>query len=255
MLTARRRVRDALSRLYANVGGGALGVDDLRAGIARRFATFNDAAGDIDAGLFPVEQQLVDRHLQRGARVLVVGSGTGRELLSLQDRGCVVAGIDPSERALAICRRHLQQQGRHADLIHGFFEDTATPGPFDAVLLSYYCYSLIPMSARRVAVLRKAVAALAPGGRILLSYELERRPGPLLTTLARCSGVIARSDWRVEPGDLLQREPRGLPGIRYSYEHIFTPEELTAELTAAGLVAIDHAGVPDYPWVVAVAPS
>lgn len=251
MLTAKRRVRDVLSRLYANVGGGALDVDEVRLGIARRFATFNDAAGEIDAGLFPVEQQVFERHLQPGARVLVVGSGTGRELLSLQDRGCVVAGIDPSERALDISRQHLHQRGRHATLIHGFFEDAAVAEPFDAVLFSYYCYSLIPMAARRVGVLRKAAGMLAPGGRVLLSYELERRPGPLLTTLARWSGVMAGSDWRVEPGDLLQREARGLPGIRYSYEHVFTPAELAAELAAAGLVAIDHAGIPGYPWVVA----
>jgi SAM-dependent methyltransferase len=244
-------VRDVLSRIYANVGGGALVVDDLRAGIARRFATFNDAPGEIGAGLFPVEQAIFDRHLPAGARVLVVGSGTGRELVALLDRGCVVAGIDPSQRALDICRHHLQQHGRQADLTHGFFEDVTVPGPFDAVVFSYYCYSLIPMAARRVAVLRKAAAMLAPGGRVLLSYELERRPGPWLTTLARWSGTLARSDWRVEAGDLLQREPRGLPGIRYSFEHIFTPQEIAAELDAAGLAAIDHAGSPGYPWLVA----
>lgn len=248
-----RSVRDVLSRLYAYVGGGALARDDLRLGIARRFATFNDGPLEIAGGLFPIEQAIFERHLPARARVLVVGSGTGRELLALQDRGCLVTGIDPSARALDVCRQHFERNGRHAALIHGFFEDVAVAGPFDAVLFSYYCYSLIPMAARRVEVLRKAVALLAPGGRILLSYELERRPGALLTMLARCSGAIARSDWRVEAGDLLQREPRGLPGIRYSYEHIFTPEELAAELAAAGLVAIDSAGVPEYPWVVAEA--
>lgn len=251
MVSPTRRVRDVLSRLYAYAGGGALAKDDLRQGIARRFATFNDGPLEIAGGLFPVEQSIVERHLPAGARVLVVGSGTGRELLALQDRGCIVTGIDPSARALDVCRQHFERNGRHATLIHGFFEDVGVAGPFDAVLFSYYCYSLIPMAARRVEVLRKAVAMLAPGGRILLSYEIEGRPGLLLTLLARCSGAIARSDWRAEAGDLLQREPRGLPGIRYSYEHIFTPRELAAELAAAGLVAIDGAGIPDYPWVVA----
>lgn len=242
-----------LARLCATVGGGALGIDELRRGIARRFATFNDRPGEIDAGLFPVEQRIFERHLLPGARVLLVGAGTGREIVPLQDRGCEVTGLEPSSRALEVCRRRLDEEGRRATLIDGFFEDAAIADRFDAVVFSYYCYSYIPMARRRVDILRKAVSLVAPNGTILLSYQLEGRPSGLWATLARLSGVIARSDWRAEAGDLLQREPCGSPGIRYSYEHIFTPAELAAELDAAALVAIDHAGIPDYPWVVATA--
>lgn len=247
-------MRGVLSRLYANVGGGALRLDDLRHGVARRFATFNDGPVETDGGLFPQEQQIFDRHLRDRTRILLSGSGTGRELLALMDRGCEVTGLDPSTRALDVCRQRLAARGQRAALVPGFFEDVAFADRFDAIVFCYFCYSFMPMSRRRIAVLRKAVDLLAPGGRILLSYDLEDRPSGILTTLARVSGVLAGADWRAEAGDLLQREPRGLPGIRYSYEHIFTPEELTAELAAAGLVAIDHAGVPDYPWVVAAAP-
>jgi SAM-dependent methyltransferase len=246
-----RTARDVLSRLYANVGGGALGLRDVMEGNARRFATFNDGPLEIAGGLFPVEQQVFERHIPTGSRVLLVGSGTGREIFELQDRGCDVTGLDGSRPALDVCRTRLRALGRHAELIHGFFVDAAVHGWFDAIVFSYYCYGFIPTTPRRVAALRKAVSLLVPGGRVLISYELEGRPSRVLTSLARWSGVIARSDWRVEPGDLLQREPRGLPGIRYSYEHIFTPSELAAELRSAGLVAIDHEGVLEYPWVVA----
>lgn len=247
----RKRVRDVISRLYANAGGGALSVNDLRQGIARRFATFNDGPLEFVGGLFPVEQQLFERYVSAGTRVLVVGCGTGRELLVLAERDCVLIGVDPSARALDVCRERLERQGLHATLIHGFIEDATVPGQFDAIIFSYYCYSLIAMAARRVEVLRKTAARLMPGGRLLLSYELDGRPSRLLTPLALCSGLLAGADWRVEPGDLLQREPAGLPGIRYSYEHIFRPEELSRELDAAGLAVIDSAGIPDYPWVVA----
>jgi SAM-dependent methyltransferase len=185
--------------------------------------------------------------------VLVVGCGTGRELFPLQDRGCEVTGLEPASRALDVCRRRLDDAGRRATLVDGFFEDVAISQRFDAVVFSYYCYSYIPVARRRVDILRKAALLLTPGAKVLLSYQLGSRPSRLMTALARVSGAIARADWRAERGDMLQREPRGLPGIRYSYEHIFTPAELAAELAAAGLVAIDHAGLPDYPWVVATA--
>jgi SAM-dependent methyltransferase len=164
--------------------------------------------------------------------VLVVGCGTGRDVMPLARIGCEVVGVEPVGVAAATARRTATERGLAATILDGYVEDVAFPGLFQAIMLSYYCYSYIPGRQRRIEVLKKARAHLSPGGRILLSYSACFIP-PARRPWAKTVGRWCRSDWLVEEGDVLVPH-RSSPGL-FSYDHAFTRDEIAEEIASAGL--------------------
>jgi SAM-dependent methyltransferase len=211
-----------------------LRLEDLKEGILRSWQDFNIREADIAAGLMPWEEDVVHRFVKPGAAVLVVGCGSGRDVLPLVERGCHVTGVDPASDALRLAQRVLHQRQVAANLIEGFFEDVHLSGYFDVVMFSYYTYSYIPVSTRRIRVLRKAATHLRAGGHIVISYARMGRPRPIMVGLARSVGRLWGSNWRVEPGDHVSRN-RFPNHASCSYEHAFQPEEIEAESSAADL--------------------
>jgi SAM-dependent methyltransferase len=224
---------------------------DLRSDTQRTWGRFNALDEEIDSGLFLWEEQLFHRFVHPGDRVLVIGCGTGRDLVALGARGHPVTGVEPAAPAAALARAAVVRRGVVAEVVQGYFEDVALSDVFDTIVFSYFCYGYIPESRRRIDVLRKAKARLAPGGTILISYvgNLRRRPSRLLALMQRGTRVL-RSDWHPEPGDIVQPMLAGEP--RFHYEHIFTPGEVDAETAAAGLRLIFHDESTFDPWVVAL---
>ena len=160
----------------------------------------------------------------------------------------------PIERELELCEIALREQGRSATLVRDFFEDARVSGPFDAVVFSYFCYSYVPESARRIACLRKAAGLLAPGGRIFVSVVVMDGPHPILPRLARLSAAITGSDWRVEAGDAVSLRRDGMPRPCFFLEHVFTGVEILEEIGTAGMEVIHPRAATDYPWIVCAAP-
>jgi SAM-dependent methyltransferase len=228
------RLSGGVSSLLHYVGASTLRLGDMKQGIRESWQGFNSEEASITAGLMPWEEDLVQRFIAPLASVLVVGCGSGRDLLSLVQRGHRVTGVDPASGALRTAQRVLRDRHLQADLIDGFFEDVQLSGHFDVVMFSYYSYCYIPESARRIRVLRKAAAHLTRGGRILISYPRMPRPRLLMIRLARLVGTLCRSDWRLEPGDFVVPERSG-NRLFYSYAHAFQPAELEEEAAAAGL--------------------
>ncbi|MFI5179169.1 MAG: class I SAM-dependent methyltransferase [Vicinamibacterales bacterium] len=245
-------------RLFARVGrvfnylaAGTQRIGDLREGVERTWEDFNIRAADVASGLMPWEEDLVARFLKAGDRVLVVGSGTGRDLVALAERGYRVTGVEPSWKASAVAERALQQRGLSAEIVGAFFEDAAIAGPFEAIVFSYYCYCYIPESARRVAILRKASALLAPGGRVVVSYFARTRGSPPLTAVARVTARLSRSDWHPQEGDVLYplaAADRARP--LFHFEHVFVPGEVDEEGASAGLQVSYRKDAPADPVVV-----
>ena len=91
--------------------------------------SFYEKHSSHEARLLPWEADVVDRFVAPGADVLLIGSGSGRDLLALIERGCHVTGIDPSGPGLGVTERLLRARGLTASLIHGFFDDTPIPTP------------------------------------------------------------------------------------------------------------------------------
>jgi SAM-dependent methyltransferase len=229
-LSSLGRVSGHVSTVSHYLAASTLGIADIKAGIRRSWEDYNSGDGEIGAGLMAWERDLVERFVHLGASVLVIGSGSGRDLIPLIERGCRVTGVEPASIALGIARRVLAERQLPATLVGGFFEDVDLAGAFDAVMFSYYSYSYIPESRRRVAVLRKAATHLTEGGHVLISYPKLERPRQVAIRLARVVGSLCRSDWRLEPGDFVR-----LAGASYDYEHAFEPGEIEKEAAAAGL--------------------
>jgi SAM-dependent methyltransferase len=228
------RTADRVVRLSHYLAVGTMRLAELRMHIRDGWNDFYSSDTPPAPLLLEWEARVADRFVPRGSDVLVIGSGGGRDLVALAERGCEVTGVEPSETAIQQARCLLSERHLAATVIAGFFEDVVIPGTFDAVIFSYHCYAFIPLAARRSAALRKAAALLKPGGHILVSHAAGiPQPHPVLVTVGRFVAAMCRSDWRLEPGDVVWENRRGRP--TYSYTHAFRPGELEREAAAANL--------------------
>lgn len=220
--------------------GGLLRLDDFKRNVAGYFEDYGAAPADINDGLNPLEARMYQRAVKAGGRVCVVGCGTGRDLLPFVAAGHDIVGIEPAAGPVATATRLLRERGSAAPVIHGFIEDVALPGTFDAIIFSPHCYSYIPGSARRVKVLEKVRDHLNPDGRIALNFL--RRTGSWSRLGVRIAGAVARlsgSDCPWEPHDVVQWAD-GPGGRGLMFEHYFLPEEVHREVEAASLRVIAH---------------
>jgi SAM-dependent methyltransferase len=225
LLLGAARLSSRVSLVLTYAACGTVSLADLKDGIRQSWEGFHSREEDIATGLMDWERDLVARFVQPGDAVLVVGAGSGRDVIPLIERRCHVPGIEPAA----------------ATLIEGFFEDVAIPGRFDVVMFSYFSYSYVPEARRRIAALRKAASCLTAGGRILISYPPLAGPHPLLIRVARATAAICRTDWRLEPGDHVSIQSSALRG----YAHAFADGEIEREARAAGLDVVYHARHPD----------
>ena len=198
------RTADRTSRAAAYLAAGTRRLGEMQADHARVWDDFYQRHPSHDTRLLPWEEACLGRFVHADSEVLLIGCGSGRDLLALLERGCRVTGIDPSRQGLAIAEHLLRDRGLTAKLIEGFFEDTPVAYGFDVVIFSYYCYAAIPVAFRRIAALKKAAALVTRGGYVIVSHAAGiRRPRPILVGLGRIAGALTRSDWRLEPGDLV----------------------------------------------------
>jgi SAM-dependent methyltransferase len=236
------------ARVFHHLAAGTLRIPQLRLGIERTWEQFSARDADIAAGLMPWEDDVIARFVMSADRVLLVGSGPGRDLIALVAKGYRVTAVEPARRAIATARRHLDRHGLSADIIEGFFEDVALPGRFDVIIFSFCCYSFIPDSRRRIAALRKATDHLSGGGRIVVSYLTDSSGHPLLMRLAGLAATVTGSDWRPERGDVVHVADSSQP--LFHYEHTFQPGEIDAEVATAGLHVAYRGSAPEAAFVV-----
>jgi SAM-dependent methyltransferase len=228
------RTADRAARLSHYLAAGTFQLADMRGSIRDSWQDFYASDASRAPRLLPWEQALYERFVPADSHLLVIGCGSGRDLVALAQRGYQVTGIEPADAAVREARRMLLERSLSGSLIEGFFEDATVPGVFDAVIFSYYCYASIPVSRRRIEALEKAARLLAPGGHIVVSHAANTiRPRAFLIHLAQLSGRLFGSDWRLEGGDVVWDNRTIRPS--YSYTHAFGPGELESEAAAAHL--------------------
>ncbi|MGW2632746.1 class I SAM-dependent methyltransferase [Streptomyces chattanoogensis] len=116
-------------------------------------------------------------------RALDLGCGAGGNALALAERGWRVTGVDIAPRAIAGTRASACRRGLDLELVVGDSATWQPDGSYDLVLSSY---ALPPRGPARTATLATAVAAVAPGG-ILVIGEWDEEgctwgaPGELVT--------------------------------------------------------------------------
>lgn len=231
--------RAATAVFYA--AAGALRLEELRRAIQREWQEAGDSEPDtyIASGLMRWEEEFYSRCLKPDDRVLVVGCGTGRDLLALLERGYRAEGLDVVPQCTATARRILQERGHVAPVYTGAIEAIPLPGSFDAFIFSWFCYGYIPQADTRIGALRKVKAHSNPGGRILISYiPAGRPPRALPIRLTQLVTRLTGSDWHPEPGDVIG--PAAGDRQRLHYEHRFREGEFENEACAAGLTVVFH---------------
>jgi SAM-dependent methyltransferase len=218
------------------LAAGLLRRDQLARAIGQRWDDFGDSEEHVLWGLMPWEQDFYGRFLKPDDEVLIVGCGSGRDLIALLRGGYRAEGLEVAARAAAKARTMLGKAGLDTTITVGPVESTTIARPFDVYIFSWFCYSYIPQRNDRIAVLRTVSERLKSGGRVLVSYETaDPPPGRLPVLLARLAGALSRSDWRPEPTDVIGPGAHGL-----HFEHQFRPGEIEDEAQAAGLRVIFH---------------
>lgn len=228
------RTADRAARVSHYLAAGTFQLADMRDSIRDSWQDFYATDASRAPLLLPWEQALYERFAPAHSHLLVIGCGSGRDLVALAQQGYQVTGIEPADAAIREARHRLLERSLSGSLIEGFFEDASVSGEFDAVIFSYYCYAAIPVSRRRIEALKKAARLLGPGGHIVVSHAATTiRPRAFLIHLAQLSGRLFGSDWRLEEGDVVWDNRTVRPS--YSYTHAFGPGELEYEATAAHL--------------------
>lgn len=221
---------EPIERLMAEVRAACRPLADVREALNRFWGVWSDLNEDLAVqGWFGYERPIADRLARPGARVLVVGAGSGRELVPLAEAGCEVTGMDPSPHALTRARGRLAAAGVRASLCEGYADDRLPEGTFDLIWFSWFTYGYIPWSRRRIAMLRMVERQLAPDGHVVVSVM----PGPFrsrVTDAARAISGLWPNDWRFERGDVLSPPDSG----QSPFIHRFAPGELDEELRQAG---------------------
>lgn len=235
------RFLDRAATLAFYAAAGTAHLEDLRLAIQREWQESGALESDtwVLSGLMGWEQDFSLRFLRPGDRILVVGCGTGRDLVALLNLGYRAEGLDVGPKCIAMARQVLEERRLAAPLYTGSIETVELTGSFDVFIFSFFCYSYIPQSGSRIRVLRRVKRHLNPDGRILISYRVfPTVPRRLPIRLAQLVARVTGSDWHPEYGDMLL--PSWHDRSLAHYEHLFQPGTLEAEAQAAGLTIVFH---------------
>lgn len=191
---------------------------------------------------FAWEADLFARHIRPGDSILVVGAGSGRDVLPLLAAGHAVTALDIAPEALRALSERARSRGFTVATIHASIVDAELPREaFDVVLLSWFCFSYLHGSAERRAALARSRSTLRPAGRILLSYPFRGDSRPPVATAPWIARVIARvlGGMETEPGDdcIVSGTPLR-PGVFFT--HPFRPRDLEDEVKSFGFPVAFH---------------
>jgi len=221
-------------------GAGLLTVRDFRPSSVARWEAYDDE----NPGLVTWEDQAYRTVMRLSDRVLLIGCGTGRDLLALRQLGYDVTGLEQSPALADRARATLSQHGLPTEVIPEAIESYASRDAFDVIVFSPYTYSYIHGMASRVAILKRLRKCLSPQGRMIISYPALIRQSAVWVFLARVSSVCVGSDWWPEAGDRLYGPP-SLPKA-LGFEHQFSPDELARECEMAGFDIVRDESISSY---------
>ncbi|MGI8946027.1 MAG: SAM-dependent methyltransferase [Thermoleophilaceae bacterium] len=203
-------------------------------------------AVDHDAELTLAEVRFILEKLEppAGGRVLDLACGHGRHAIELAAEGFRVTGLDISEPALAVARKHAAARGAELELLALDMRELDREGAFDAVYNVSSAFGYHPDEQEDLAVLEGVARALVPGGRFLIdtmnglwlarNFEPRARrklnDGTVVSEQRHFDAVAGRSSatWRL-------RRPDGSTNELQHSMRIYTCPELHSLLRQAGL--------------------
>jgi SAM-dependent methyltransferase len=215
-----------LSRWLASAAVAAMSREERRRAIVAHWD--HRATAPAAASLYEWERDFYSKQLPAGSRVLLVGCGSGRDLIGLIRAGYRADGLEIAPRALALCREALGKHGLTARLYDVALGEARLEPGYDAAVFTWQGYGLIPERPERIGALQALRAGLRPGGRVLLT----------------CVGAP-------NSNDVVELSAAAGRFLLYA-EHRFTREEIASEAETAGLRVASHES-PDVERVVLIA--
>ena len=231
-LRALARHTGRLSNGFLYLAAGLLREEELQADSEARWLAFALSVDDADAGLGADEREFYSRFAESHDRILLAGSGGGRDLFALHRLGYRVAGLEQVGALVELSRRRAMDRGFTIPVEAGTIQTARPRESYDVVIFSLGCYSYLRGSADRIATLTRLAAHLNPGGRVVLSYHPRAGQTDIATTLTRLTSLMSFAGWAPEPGDVFSRDYAVPEVLRYHHE--FTCEELSRECARAG---------------------
>ncbi|MGL5941572.1 MAG: class I SAM-dependent methyltransferase [Waterburya sp.] len=111
-------------------------------------------------------------NLNSAAKLLVVGSGTGIELInySQQNPGWLLTGVDPSPEMMAIAKQELTNQGlmKQVYLHTGYVDTLSATEAMDAATLMLVMH-FVPDDGSKLKLLKNIAQRLKPGAELILA--------------------------------------------------------------------------------------
>ncbi len=178
-------------------------------------------------GLREWEAAAVDAHFGNARRIVVLGAGAGREVLALARAGRRVDGFECNQEMVAVGQRLLVSRGIDASL--STMERDRCPaldGRYDAAVIGWGMYTHVQGRPVRERLLVDLARHLAPGSPVLVSFLFRHQGRRRLAITSATANALRRMLGRelVEGGDTLVS----------SFTHLFSEEEVRAELESAG---------------------
>ena len=159
-----------------------------------------------DCRLEPIEAEILDRYRIDSGKMLVMGTGWGREAIAIAQRGVAVVGIDTDFTAVRTARELARAAGVSARFHQANLLELPYAGAsFDFALLSSIMYSAIPGVSQRQAWLAGLGRLLKPNGLVILGFLPERPPVSRLRRLStRLNATLVKlpgTNRAYQPGD------------------------------------------------------
>ena len=131
--------------------------------------------------LHAMAQSLLQTGLSKSANLLVVGSGTGMELINYieQNPNWTLTGVDPSAEMMEIAKSELEGKGLQdrISLHTGYVDSLPETKPMDAATLLLVMHFL-PDDGSKLQLLRDIAQRLKPGAKLILADLYGDRSAP-----------------------------------------------------------------------------
>jgi SAM-dependent methyltransferase len=237
-----RPLRRSMARTWLDIREAAAGPDSGEDPAQTVRQKYDDQAVHYDRlGALALDPALASRVVERvarGARILVAGSGAGREAFELERLGYAVTGVDFSQRMVEAARAEASRRGSAATFTAADLRSHDEPaGSLGAVVFTYDVYSFVPGVRDREALLMRLSGWLAEGGAVFLSARRTQRVWDHAVLWIQWLARAVR--FRALPwGDSHTRWLDATGNLRRSFVHIFTDRALDREAAAANLIRV-----------------
>ncbi len=183
--------------------------------------------------LFALDRTFIEQHCPRPGRLLDLGCGTGRLLLSMAQHGWRTLGVDLSPEMLRVAADKALSANLAVDLLLANIAelDCLEDNAFDCVACLFSTLGMVLGKAQRQRVVAHAFRVLRPGGRFILHVH-----NRWFNFWDRAGRAWLLRDWLRswaggESGDRVMPVHQGIAGLTL---HLFTRPEACRLLTGEG---------------------